>query len=106
MNDDSVRVKNKKFFHISDMINGILTEYGSNLDTDMLNIWTIWKDTLGVPIANLGKPSGFKGSLLIVDVKSSAAINELHFFKKDIIKNLNNALNKNMVSDIKFKITG
>jgi hypothetical protein len=105
MKNDPARINNKKFYHISNMISDIITDYGNNLNKDMLKIWEIWKDTLGEPVANLGKPAGFKNSLLIVNVKSSAAIQQLHFYKKDIIKNLNKTLNKNIVSDIKFKIT-
>jgi len=50
------------------------------------------------------QPLAFKGKLLLVEVTSSAWLHELQFLKGDIIKNLNDALGKELISEIKFKI--
>ncbi len=102
---DSARVKNKNFSHLSDMLEGILAEYYKNLDPDMLNIWTVWKRAAGEFVSSIAQPAAFKDNVLIIGVKSSSALQQLHFYKKEIIKNLNDALGKSLVYDIKLKIS-
>jgi len=55
-------------------------------------------------VAENTRPAAFKGKLLIVHVSSSTWTHQLQFLKQDILRNVNAALGKDLVADIKFKI--
>ena len=59
---------------------------------------------VGEVIARNARPGAFKGKLLLVNVTSSTWAHQLQFLKKDIIKKVNDALGKELVEEIKFKI--
>ena len=95
----------KGFSHIGTLINNILnTCRNERPDSEMIRIWALWDETMGVTIAENAKPAAFKGQLLVVQVASSPWMQQLQFLKKDIIQKLNSALGKELVQDIKFKI--
>jgi predicted nucleic acid-binding Zn ribbon protein len=49
-------------------------------------------------------PAAFRQQLLLVNVSSSVWIQELRFKKEDIIRKLNDAVGKSVVSEITFKV--
>ena len=49
-------------------------------------------------------PVAFKGKLLLVHANSSPWLHHLQFLKKEIIVKVNQALGRELVGDIKFKI--
>jgi len=59
---------------------------------------------VGEAVAKNAKPAGFKGKILLVNVVSSVWIQELQYYRNDMIRKLNEALGKELVCDIKFKI--
>jgi predicted nucleic acid-binding Zn ribbon protein len=64
----------------------------------------LWDRVVGAPIAGNAKPAAFKGRILLVHVTSSTWIHQLQFLRKDIIEQLNRALGKELIEEIKFKI--
>ena len=67
------------------------------------SIFVIWESAVGKNVASHTRPKHFDQGLLIVDVDSSAWINELKFMKKTIIANVNEKLGVKKVKDIVFK---
>ncbi|MFH2064033.1 MAG: DUF721 domain-containing protein [Pseudomonadota bacterium] len=97
--------KNQELSHVGTMISGILNTCRSNRpDIEMTRIWSLWSEAIGPTIAENARPAAFKGHVLLVHVTSSPWMQQLQFLKQDIIRKLNTALGKEMVTEIKFKI--
>lgn len=94
----------KKFEHIGGVINKILKTYRHESDEELVKVWNLWNSAVGDVVAENTKPAAFKGRLLLVHVVSSTWMHQLQFLKTDIIERLNDALGKDMVGEIKFKI--
>jgi predicted nucleic acid-binding Zn ribbon protein len=98
------RAKQSEFVHIRNVIDAVLKPYRSKPDFELKNVWDLWDEVVGKPIAQNARPAAFKGKLLIVHVSSSSWIHQLQFLKNDMIAKLNTALGKSLVAEIKFKI--
>ena len=96
--------KNSGFVHIGDIIGTVLKTCRSDCNEELSQIWSLWDSAVGDVIAKNTKPEAFKGKLLLVLVNSSPWMHQLQFLKKDIINKVNQALGKELVQDIKFKI--
>ena len=90
--------------HIKTVLDGVLRSCRSDDDVDMLQVWRLWKSVVGDVVAEYTRPAAFKGKLLLVHAVSSAYIHQLQFLKADLIARLNEALGREVVGDIKFKI--
>ena len=62
-----------------------------------------WDQAVGVRIAQVAKPTRITKGTLFVSVKSSAWRNELSLRKTEILGKLNEALEEEVVKDIKFQ---
>ena len=98
------RKTKEDFVHIGSIIGDVLKQYGRKSDGELTRVWQIWDDTVGAAIAANAQPAAFKGDLLLVHVTSSTWIHQLQFIKTEMISNLNKALGKELVKEIKFKI--
>ncbi len=97
--------KNKDDFEpIANVLSGLLNKFRMELGFESANISGIWKNIVGEAVCKNARPAGFKGQILLVYVSSSVWIQELQYYKKDIISRINSELGKELVSDIKFKI--
>jgi len=92
------------FVHIGNILGDTLNRFRADSDLELTSVFTIWKNVVGEAIANNSKPGGFKGKILLVYVSSPVWIQELQYYKKDMITKINDALGKELVCDIKFKI--
>ena len=92
------------FVHIGGLLDGILKNYRRESDTELIQVWRVWDDTVGAIIAQNAKPAAFKGRILLVHATSSTWIHQLQFLKKEMIAKLNQALGKSLIDDLKFKI--
>ncbi len=90
--------------HIGSVINKILKTCRRESDEELLKVWNLWNSAVGDVVAENTRPAAFKGRLLLVHVVSSTWMHQLQFLKTDIIQKINNALGKDMVGEIKFKI--
>ena len=90
--------------HIKTVLDGVLRSCRSDDDVDMIHVWRLWKSAVGDVIAENTRPAAFKGRLLLVHAVSSAYIHQLQFLKAELIARLNEALGREVVGDIKFKI--
>ena len=75
-----------------------------DVDLDAFRLWQQWKDVVGPEIAENTKPEAIKGKLLLVNVSSAPWMQQLQFLKPELIEKLNQALGKELVKDIRFKI--
>jgi predicted nucleic acid-binding Zn ribbon protein len=96
--------KNSEFVLIGDIIKSVLKTCRRDSDEELSQVWSLWETAVGDVIANNTKPEAFKGKLLLVLVNSPVWMHQLQFLKKDIINKVNQALGKELVQDIKFKI--
>ncbi|MBF0203812.1 MAG: DUF721 domain-containing protein [Desulfamplus sp.] len=94
----------KQLTHISSILDSALKAFRPNADMEMTKIWDLWHISVGETIAREAKPGAFKDGILIVHVSSSVWMQQLTFLKRNMIVKLNNALNCEMVKEIKFKI--
>lgn len=95
---------NRKLIHISDILNSAFGKYRPAMDTNMTQIWDIWDNAVGKPIAMNAKPDSFKEGVLIVNVSSSTWIHQLKFLEKEMISNLNKNLDQPLIKQLRFKI--
>lgn len=100
----SRKKKHSEFVHIGNIINTVLKSCRHDSDCDMAQVWSLWHSAVGDVIAKNTRPEAFKGKLLLVNVISPTWMHQLQFLKQDIINKVNQALGKELVSDIKFKI--
>ena len=89
---------------IGSIIPKVLRSCRLTSDEELLQIWDLWDHAVGKAISENARPAAFKGKLLLVHATSSTWIQHLQFLKKDMIKKVNEALGKNLVEEIKFKI--
>lgn len=94
----------KEFVHIGNIISNVLKTCRNDFDENLAQVWSLWNSAVGDGIANNARPEAFKGKLLLVNVTNSTWMHQLQFLKKDIIKQINHALGKELVEEIKFKI--
>ncbi len=62
-----------------------------------------WKEIIGEALAKKSYPLYTKGTILYIGVENSVWIQQMQFFKRDIIENINNFLNGKYIKDIQFK---
>lgn len=67
-----------------------------------MRIYQIWPQAVGEVIAKRAQPSGFRKGLLWVKVPSPTWLHELRYVKPQMLKNLRQALQENIVQDIRF----
>ena len=96
--------KQSDFVHIRNILENVLKPYQSGPDFELKEVWRLWDEAVGEPIAQNARPAAFKGKLLIVHVSSSTWIHQLQFLKNDMITKLNAAVGKPLIEEIKFKI--
>ena len=93
-----------KFVHIGSVLDTVLKTYRRETDTRLIRVCQIWDSVVGDVIAQNARPAAVKGRVLLVHVASSTWVHQLQFLKADIIEKLNQALNRQPIEDIKFKI--
>ena len=94
----------KKFEHTSSIINKILKTYRHETGEDLKNARSIWNGAVGKSVAENAQPFALKGKILLVNVTSSSWIQQLQFFKSDILTKINISAGKELIEEIKFKI--
>jgi len=98
------RRNKREFVHIGDIIDKAIKNYRIESDEELSHVWSLWNGLVGEAIAKNAQPAAFKGKLLLVHVTSSTWMHQLQFMKEEIKAKVNNALGKNLIKEIKFKI--
>lgn len=78
----------------------------SRIDVDLgaYRLWQRWENVVGPAIAENTRPEAINGKLLLVNVSSAPWMQQLQFLKPELIEKLNEALGKEVVGDMRFKI--
>ena len=101
---DKKKDTEKEAAPIGELVGRLLGKYRADADQELTRVWDIWEDAVGETIAEKTRPAAFKGKILIVYVAGSTWMHQPQFLKKDIIEKVNNALGKELVEEIKFRI--
>ena len=91
---------------IGNILSGSLTSFREAKDTEMTSVWRVWKGAVGETIAENAGPAAFKGGILLVHVTSSTWLQHLGFLRGEMIEKINDALGREVVTELKFKIGG
>ncbi len=67
-----------------------------------LELLSNWEDILSPILSKHAKPVGIKGNELIVEVSSSAWLNELSFLKGEMKNRLNREAGRELIKEIRF----
>jgi len=97
------------FSSIKDILKGILSDEKNSLqDKFHYNlIKNSWSDIIGNEFLDKTYPDRLVGGTLYVACSSQGAINTLHFYKKDIIKDINKLFKDDInIMNIKFFFKG
>ncbi|MGD9016529.1 MAG: DUF721 domain-containing protein [Desulfobacterales bacterium] len=89
---------------IGNVVKDILLQCHSGSAINMESIVALWPHVVEMDVAANTLPAAFRQQLLLVNVSSSVWIQELRFKKEDIIRKLNDAVGKSVVSEITFKV--
>ena len=68
-------------------------------------IWRVWSEAVGAPIARRAEPVRLRGRTLIVAVSSAPWMQELTLLKRTIVAELNTRLARPLVDDLFFVLT-
>ena len=93
------------FEHISDIISNTLEKWLNTTGEPITKIWEIWDAALGESIAQNTRPAFLKNGVLTVHGPNSVWIQQLQFSKKIMIEKINSAAGRELVSDMKFKVS-
>ena len=64
----------------------------------------LWQDVVGDKVSAHTKPISIQDKIIFVKVDNSAWCNELSFFKKDIVKKINEGVGMRVINDVYFKV--
>lgn len=98
------RKESGQFVKIGHIIKDVLQSQRKHADAKMVRVWDVWHSAVGKQIGENTTPAAFRGGLLMVNVTSSAWVQQLWFLKKEIIAKVNHHLGEDLVEEIKFKI--
>jgi hypothetical protein len=89
---------------LAGILEGLMKSWGLDRMSREREVFLQWDKALGPTLAGRLKPVAIHHGVLIVAVKDSAWLQELHFIKDDIKKKLNRFLGRGVIQDIRFKI--
>lgn len=101
---DSKRAPSKRFTPLGDVLSKVLQTCRRETHRPLIKVEACWQHAFDPSITTNARPIALNGSLLVVQVTSSAWIHSLQFQKKEMISKLNAALEEPIINDIKFKI--
>ena len=89
--------------HIGTAIKSFLNKSGLKKGIDEQKAINIWNSTVGIKVSKNTKPISIKNGIMIIKTTNSAWRQELQFQKQEIIKKLNQKLEKKTIREIIFK---
>lgn len=98
------RRRQRKPQALGGILEDVLKRAGIDAYRGLHRIWKQWPDLVGPAIAENTKPTAIKGKYLLVNVSSAPWMQELQYLKPELIRKLNQAFEKEIVSDIRFQI--
>lgn len=93
-----------KFEKVSDILAPLMRDYGLGAKADEYKILRIWDRAVGDKISSHAQPKMLIRGVLTVAVDSPAWMQQLTFYKEDLIDRINNGIEKDVITDIHFRI--
>ena len=93
-----------RFESLSDVISSLIEGLNLQKEMTLYHLTSHWEEIVGPQIALHTAPESLRFDTLSLSVDSAPWMNQLTFFKKDIIKNINKYLQKNQVREIFFRL--
>jgi predicted nucleic acid-binding Zn ribbon protein len=87
---------------IGHILNKCLNDLGIQKSVKRYRALQIWHDVVGERISKVTEPVRMSDAKLFVKVKNDTWRNEIVFYKKEIIGNINKALGSAVIDDIVF----
>jgi predicted nucleic acid-binding Zn ribbon protein len=98
------RRTNNSFAGISDVLDKVLHQYRPITDRSLIQVWDLWERAVGQSVAANARPAAFKTDVLLVHVSNSTWLHHLRFKEADLVADLNHALGRQQIKQIRFKI--
>jgi predicted nucleic acid-binding Zn ribbon protein len=89
---------------LGNVLESALKSSNLQIDLSLHRLWRRWDNLVGPAIAKNARPAAIKGKLLLVNVSSAPWMQQLQYLKDDLVVKLNNAFDRQIVTDIRFKI--
>ena len=94
----------KKPISLGDLIHQLMHAHRPASAEHLNRILDIWEASVGEAIARNAKPGALHRHVLVVKVTNSTWLHQLRFMKADMLTKLNQHLETDKLTDIKFKI--
>ncbi|MBI5197807.1 MAG: DUF721 domain-containing protein [Nitrospirae bacterium] len=89
---------------VSGLLRNILRQYGLEGKLREYQLAQRWEEIVGQTIAGHTYPEAIRFKKLILRVDSSVWMQQLSFFKKDLVEKVNNAFESPLIQDIQLRI--
>ncbi len=89
---------------ISHILEGLIKKYGLEGKVIEYKISLHWKDIVGEIIASHTRPEGIRYKRLQILVDSPVWLQEISFYKQEVIERINKYFRKPVVTSVYFKI--
>jgi len=92
--------RNNDILKFSDALEGFVTEHKLDKGLEKVNVKDVWHEQMGNGVSNYTTAIDFKNNVLYVQLSSSVLREELSYGKEKIVRMLNEALGKDLISKI------
>jgi predicted nucleic acid-binding Zn ribbon protein len=92
-------------FRIADVLPQVLKAAGIHEQVQRASVVDEWRERVGATIARIASPRVVSGTVLIVEVRSSAWLNELNMMKQEILRRLNENRNEGRIDGLRFVLS-
>jgi len=92
----------KRFMRLADALAGYLKESGLEERFEEAAVVPEWAERVGPAIAAVTTPLSVSHGMLLVGVRSSAWLSELHLVEREIVRRLNAGRARGRISRIRF----
>jgi predicted nucleic acid-binding Zn ribbon protein len=87
---------------VGDFLGGVLEQAGLREQVLRAEVVEEWEDRVGEAIARVTRARGARGADLVVEVRSSAWLNELNLMKAEILRRVNEGREDALIQKIVF----
>jgi predicted nucleic acid-binding Zn ribbon protein len=96
--------RSTRLTQVSGILNQIIRQYGLEGKFREYRLAQQWEEIVGETIAGHSRPEAIRFRKLILRVDSSVWIQQLSFFKKEMIEKANNALGGRVIDEVQLRV--
>ena len=82
----------------------LLAALGAKDELTYLRLWKAWPEVLGQELAQMARPLGRRGSLLVLGIEDSIVAQELAYFQPEILKRVNGFLGRKAFDKVTYEL--